>query len=89
MVDFINYDFLKDGHFAELKESEMLSERLRLCQEVREYVGKYFSVDYVRRNILKQSTIDIKEQDVKIKKEIEDGVISGPQSGDDISSGKY
>ena len=89
MVDFINYDFLKDGHFAELKESEMLSERLRLCQEVREYVGKYFSVDYVRRNILKQSTIDIKEQDVKIKKEIEDGIISGPQSGDDISSGKY
>ena len=89
MVDFINYDFLKDGHFAELKESEMLSERLRLCQEVREYVGKYFSVDYVRRNILKQSTIDIKEQDVKIKKEIEDGVISGPQSGDDISSGEY
>ncbi len=89
MVDFINYDFLKDGHFAELKESEMLSERLRLCQEVREYVGKYFSVDYVRRNILKQSTIDIKEQDTKIKKEIDDGVISGPQTGDDISSGEY
>ena len=89
MVDYINYDFLKDGHFAELKDSEMLTERIRLCQEVQQYVGKYFSADYVRRHILKQSTLDIKEQDNQIKDEIDKGIISGPQSGDDISSGKY
>ena len=89
MVDYINYDFLKDGHFAELKDSEMLTERIRLCQEVQQYVGKYFSADYVRRHILKQSTLDIKEQDNLIKDEIDKGIISGPQSGDDISSGKY
>ena len=89
MVDYINYDYLKDGHFAELKDSEMLTERIRLCQEVQQYVGKYFSADYVRRHILKQSTLDIKEQDNQIKDEIDKGIISGPQSGDDISSGKY
>jgi len=89
MVDYINYDFLKDGHFAELKDSEMMTERIRLCQEVQQYVGKYFSADYVRRHILKQSTLDIKEQDTLIKDEIDKGIISGPQSGDDISSGKY
>ena len=89
MVDYINYDYLKDGHFSELKDSEMLTERIRLCQEVQQYVGKYFSADYVRRHILKQSTLDIKEQDNQIKDEIDKGIISGPQSGDDISSGKY
>jgi len=89
MVDYINYDYLKDGHFSELKDSEMLTERIRLCQEVQQYVGKYFSADYVRRHILKQSTLDIKEQDNLIKDEIDKGIISGPQSGDDISSGKY
>ena len=89
MVDYINYDYLKDGHFSELKDSEMLTERIRLCQEVQQYVGKYFSADYVRRHILKQSTLDIKEQDTLIKDEIDKGIISGPQSGDDISSGKY
>ena len=49
--DVIQYDFLQDGHFAELKDSEMLLERIRLANEVRDYVGKYFSVEYVRKKI--------------------------------------
>ena len=53
--DSIFYDFLQDGHFAELKNTEMLRERLNLAREVRDYVGKYFSVNYVRRNILKKN----------------------------------
>ena len=51
----IKYDFLADGHFSELKNGELLRERIALANDVRDYVGKYFSVDYVRRNILKQS----------------------------------
>ena len=43
--DHVQYDFLQDGHFAELKESEMLMERLRVADSMRDYVGKYFSVD--------------------------------------------
>ncbi|QOI69008.1 putative portal protein [Pelagibacter phage Mosig EXVC030M] len=76
--DFVQYDFLQDGHFAELKESEMLLERLRLANEVRDYVGKYYSVQYVRKNILKQSDRDIEDIDNQIKKEIDDGIISAP-----------
>ena len=76
--DHVQYDFLQDGHFAELKESEMLLERLRLANEVRDYVGKYYSVEYVRKNILKQSDRDIEDINKQIKKEIDDGIISAP-----------
>ena len=84
--DSIFYDFLQDGHFAELKNTEMLRERLNLAREVRDYVGKYFSVNYVRRNILKQTESEIKKMDAEIKKEIDDGIISSPEvqtSGND------
>jgi len=85
--DNIFYDFLQDGHFAELKNSEMLRERLNLAREVRDYVGKYYSVNYVRRNILRQTESEIQKMDAEIKKEIDDGVISSPETqvtGDDI-----
>ena len=77
--DSIFYDFLQDGHFAELKNTEMMRERLNLAREVRDYVGKYFSVNYVRRNILKQTESEIKKMDAEIKKEIDDGIISSPE----------
>ena len=77
--DSIFYDFLQDGHFAELKNTEMMRERLGLAREVRDYVGKYFSVNYVRRNILKQTESEIKKMDAEIKKEIDDGIISSPE----------
>ncbi len=85
--DNIFYDFLQDGHFAELKNSEMMRERLNLAREVRDYVGKYYSVNYVRRNILRQTETEIKKMDAEIKKEIDDGIISSPEvqtQGDDI-----
>ena len=53
-------------------------ERLRLANEVRDYVGKYFSVEYVRKNILKQSERDMEDIDRQIKKEIDQGIISAP-----------
>ena len=83
--DNIFYDFLQDGHFAELKNSEMMRERLNLAREVRDYIGKYYSVNYVRRNILRQTEQEIRKMDAEIKKEIDSGIISGPenQSGND------
>ena len=78
--DSIFYDFLQDGHFAELKNSEMLRERLNLAREVRDYIGKYYSVNYVRRNILRQTEQEIKKMDAEIKKEIDSGVISSPEN---------
>jgi len=58
----------------------MLRERLNLAREVRDYVGKYYSVNYVRRNILRQTESEIKKMDAEIKKEIDDGVISSPET---------
>ena len=81
--DALQYDFLQDGHFAELKESEMLLERLRVADSVRDYVGKYFSVEYVRKNILKQSQRDIEDIDKQIKKEVDDGIIAAPTTNNE------
>ena len=74
---------MQDGHFSELKNAELLREKIALANDVRDYVGKYFSVDYVRRNILKQSEREIADIDNQIKKEIDDGIIASPQTGSD------
>jgi len=78
MADHIQYDFLYDNHFAELKESELLQERLNLVATAEPYVGKYYSQDYVRRKILRQTDQEIVEQDYLINKEIEEGIIPDP-----------
>ena len=80
--DNIQYNFLQDGHFAELKESEMLMERLRLADSMRDYVGKYFSVEYVRKQVLRQTEREISDIDKQIKKEIDDGIIAMPDAGE-------
>ena len=76
--DFLQYDFLQDGHFAELKDSELLLERIRLADSVRDYVGKYFSVEYVRKRILRQNDREIEDINNQIRKEVKDGVIADP-----------
>jgi hypothetical protein len=76
----INYDFLQDGHFAELKQTEMMRERLQMVQEISQYIGKFYSVDYVRKNVLKQSEGEIAEMDAQIKKEIKQGIIQDPMA---------
>jgi len=78
MDEHIQYDFLYDNHFAELKDAELLNERISMVQVAEPYVGKYFSQDYVRRKILRQTDEEIVEQDKLIKKEIADGTIPDP-----------
>ena len=74
----IQYDYLQDGHFAELKDTELLRSRLDLAMNMRDYVGKYYSVEYIRKHILKQNEKEIEEMNKQIKKEIDDGIISSP-----------
>ena len=62
----ITYSFLQDGFFAELKNSEIMRERVNLVREVEPYIGKYFSNEYVRTNILRQTDLDIEKQDKQI-----------------------
>jgi hypothetical protein len=83
--DHIQYDFLYDNQFAELKESELMTERLGLLASIEPYIGKYFSQDYVRRKILRQTDAEIVEQDKIIKKEIEAGIIPDPNAIDPIT----
>ena len=87
MSEHIQYDFLYDNHFSELKDSELLNERLNMVATAEPYVGKYFSQDYVRRKILRQTDVEILEQDVLIKKEIEKGIIPDPNAPVDPETG--
>ena len=78
MSEHIQFDFLYDNHFSELKEAELMNERLSMVQTVEPYVGKYYSQDYVRRNILRQTDEEIIEQDKLIEQEIKKGIILDP-----------
>jgi hypothetical protein len=88
MCEHIQFDFLYDNHFAELKESELLTERLNMVSMAEPYVGRYFSQDYLRRNVLRQTDEEIIEQDSLIKKEIENGIIPDPSIPIDPETGQ-
>ena len=85
LSDHIQYDFLYDNQFAELKESELMNERLGTLASIEPYIGKYYSVDYVRRKILRQTDQEIIDIDKQIEKEIADGIIPDPNSIDPIT----
>ena len=72
----IAIDYLKDTHFSELKDSEILRERLGTLREMDEYVGKYYSAEWVRKNVLMQTEEDIEEIDKQIEAE-------GPPEGEE------
>jgi len=78
MSEHIQFDFLYDNHFTELKDQELMTERLGLLATVEPYVGKYYSQDWVRRRVLRQTDEEIIEQDKIIAKEIKDGIIPDP-----------
>ena len=78
MSEHIQFDFLYDNHFSELKEAELMENRINLATLAEPYVGKYFSQDYVRRKIIRQTDADILEEDAKIEQEIKDGIIVDP-----------
>jgi hypothetical protein len=85
MADHIQFDYLYDNQFAELKEAELLNERLATLATIEPYIGKYFSVQYVRSKILRQSDSEMLDIDNQIKKEIEKGIIPDPNSIDPIT----
>ena len=87
MSEHIQYDFLYDNHFSELKEAELMNERLTLLQSAEPYVGKYYSQDYVRRKILRQTDMEILEQDRLIQDEIDRGIIPDPNAPVDPETG--
>ena len=65
--DQINYDYLHDNHFSELKFTEVLENRIRILNELDPFVGRYYSTEYVRREILRQSEKEMEEIDAQIQ----------------------
>lgn len=78
LSDHIQFDFLYDNHFSELKKNEILNDKLGVVAAMEPYIGRYFSVEYVRRVILNQSDDEVIEIDKQIEKEIESGIIPNP-----------
>ena len=83
--DHIQYDFLYDNQFAELKETEMLNERLGVLATIEPYIGKYYSTEWVRRKVLRQTDAEMIEMDEQIEQEIKDGIIPDPSLVDPIT----
>ena len=80
MKEHITYDFVYDNHFAELREGEMLMQRLQMASMCEPYLGKYFSVYQIRHRILGYTDGEIKEQDKQISYERNVGIIPDPNA---------
>ena len=83
--EHIQYDFLYDNQFAELKETELLEGRLTSLATIEPYIGKFYSTEWVRRNVLRQTDSEMVEMDEQIEQEIKDGIIPDPNSIDPIT----
>ena len=82
--DNLDYIWTKDSHFAELKNNEILRERFEILAQAEEYIGKYISNDWVKKNILQQTDEEIKDQQAQMDKEKEEAELD---SADDDELG--
>jgi len=78
VAEHIQFDYIYDNHFAELKEAELFQNRMNNMAIAEPYIGKYFSQDYLRRKILRQTDDEIVEQNKLIDAEIEAGLYPDP-----------
>ena len=81
----IRYDFMSDNYFEELKESEVLRERLNLLRDIDDYVGKYYSAEWVRKNVLMMNEDEIEQMRDEIEQDNEDA----DDAEDDIDDGNF
>jgi len=80
MKEHIQFDFMQDGHFTELKNAEILQNRLDMLGQIESYVGTYFSKEYVRKQVLRMNDEEIEEVENQIKDE-EGGEMGGDDDG--------
>ena len=89
MVQLIQYDFLQDGHFAELKRAEMMESQVNALQGIEGYIGTFFSKQWVQRNVLNMTEMEVDEMQTQINKEAgldpEDGGVDVPDNTDGIT----
>jgi len=85
--EHIQYDYVYDNHFSDLKENELRNDQLGVVAAMEPYIGKYFSAQYIRSKVLKQSDGQMKEIDAQIQKEIKEGIIPDPNQPIDPTTG--
>ncbi len=78
----IAFDYIEDNYFSELKQSEMLRERFEMLGNLDEYVGKYISNEWIRKNVLRQTDDEIEEIQKQIDQETKDGENTPPDGED-------
>tara|TARA_B100000424_G_scaffold166851_1_gene128244 strand:- start:2505 stop:3182 length:678 start_codon:yes stop_codon:yes gene_type:complete len=89
MKEHIQYNFLQDGHFAELKKAELLEDRINALQSIENYIGTFYSKEWVQKNVLNMTDAEIDEMQKQINKEAgidpADGGVDIPQDTDGIT----
>jgi hypothetical protein len=81
--DAIRYDFMKDNYFEELKQTEILREKVTMLRDIEEQIGKYYSREWVIKNVLFMSEDDMREMQKQIEKERKAGLYDdGMGTGD-------
>jgi hypothetical protein len=87
MQEHIQYDFLQDGHFAELKDAELLENRINALESIQSYIGTFFSKEYVLKRVLRMNDAEIDEMQSQVRRELEQGVEDGGISIPDVGDG--
>ena len=82
----ISFEFSHDNYFAELKEAEIIRERLNLASEIDQFVGKYYSLGWIRKNVLQMTEEEIEDMYKEIKAEEEDPDSPMSDDEDDVDS---
>ena len=77
------FEYAEDNHFAELRNTEILRDRVSMLRDVDDYTGKYYSHEWIRRNVLYQTEEDMKEIDEQIKEEMNNPQYNQPEVGPD------
>ena len=78
----IRFDFLEDNHYAELKDAELLTQRVTLLQQVDPYIGRFFSDEWIKRNLLRMTDDQIAAMDKQIKDSLATNVAFAQNKGD-------
>jgi hypothetical protein len=85
----IQYNFMQDGHFAELKKAELLEDRINALGSIESYIGTFFSKEWVQKNVLNLSDGEIENMQTQMNKEAgldpDEGGVNVPDDSDGIS----
>jgi hypothetical protein len=85
MKERVNFNFLKDGHFAELKDAELLQNRIDTLDRMQSYIGTFYSKTYVQKYVLRMSDTDIARMKDEIKQESGEGDLNVPDGSDGVT----